>query len=118
VIFRSTVACVFGSVLFWLLSWGINYGAATARGTLESRHLATCTIPLAETAYWVFPKPIDAELFLFNALGRQHDFEKPMAFPLIESSAEFSPTRSIVSVVVLTGVLLALATREFHATDY
>ena len=26
VITRSTVACVFGSLLFWLLAWGINYG--------------------------------------------------------------------------------------------
>ena len=32
VITRSTVACVFGSVLFWLLAWGINYGSVMARG--------------------------------------------------------------------------------------
>ena len=31
VVARSTVACVFGSVLFWLLSWGINYGCVDGR---------------------------------------------------------------------------------------
>ena len=29
VLTRSTVACVFGSVLFWLLAWGINYSVTT-----------------------------------------------------------------------------------------
>ena len=32
VVTRSTVACVFGSMLFWLLAWGINYGSVMARG--------------------------------------------------------------------------------------
>src|SRR5428012_15095 len=27
----STTACVFGSVLFWLLTWAVNYGTAMAR---------------------------------------------------------------------------------------
>ena len=31
VVTRSTVACVFGSILFWLLAWGINYGSVMAR---------------------------------------------------------------------------------------
>ncbi len=31
VIMRSTVACVFGSLLFWLLAWGINYGYVMAQ---------------------------------------------------------------------------------------
>ena len=30
VLTRSTVACVFGSVLFWLVAWGINYGSVMA----------------------------------------------------------------------------------------
>ena len=33
VVTRSTVACAFGSVLFWLLAWGINYGSVMARGS-------------------------------------------------------------------------------------
>src|SRR5262245_43225442 len=39
VVTRSTVACVFGSLLFWLLAWGINFGSAMARGEPESHSL-------------------------------------------------------------------------------
>ena len=48
VLTRSTVACVFGCALFWLLAWGINYGSVMARGVAGSaipagRH--ACTSP-------------------------------------------------------------------------
>jgi len=118
VITRSTVACVFGSVLFWLLAWGINYGGVMARGVLEPQYMPACTIALAEAAYWVFPKPIDAGLILFNALDAEHHFEKPVIFKLLESGQAFSPHLSILSSLAFTGVLLALSTYEFSATDY
>jgi len=118
VITRSTVACVFGSVLFWLLAWGINYGCVMARGVLEPQYLPACTVALAEVAYWVFPKPIDSGLILFNALDAKHHFEKPLVFKLLESGHAFSPQLSILSSLALTGVLLALSTYEFKATDY
>ena len=44
VITRSTVACVFGSVLFWLLAWGINYGCVMARGMLEAQYVPAGTL--------------------------------------------------------------------------
>jgi len=118
VITRSTVACVFGSVLFWLLAWGINYGCVMARGVLEPQYLPACTVALAEVAYWVFPKPIDAGLILFNALDAKHHFEKPLVFKLLESGPAFSPHLSILSSLAIAGVLLALSTYEFNATDY
>ena len=82
---RSTVACVFGSVLFWLLAWGINYGYVMARGVLETQYLPAGTLALAKVGYWIFPKPIDAGLILFNALGALGDFDKPAMFTLLES---------------------------------
>jgi ABC-type transport system involved in multi-copper enzyme maturation permease subunit len=118
VIVRSTVACVFGSVLFWLLAWGINYGCVMARGVLERQYLPAGTLILAEAAYWIFPKPIDAGLILFNALDAQQGFDKPAVFRLIEAGPAFSPCLSIVSSLVLTGALLALAAYEFSAKDY
>jgi ABC-type transport system involved in multi-copper enzyme maturation permease subunit len=118
VITRSTVACVFGSVLFWLLAWGINYGCVMARGVLEPQYLPAGTRALGEVAYWISPKPIDAGLILFNALDAQHHFEKPVVFSLLESGQAFSPCLSILSSLVLTGALLALATYQFNETDY
>ena len=118
VISRSTVACAFGSVLYWLLAWGINYGYVMARGAMEAKYLPPGTLALAEVSYWIFPKPIDAGLILFNTLGALGDFEKPGIFALLESGQAFSPWLSICSSVLLTASLLAVATYEFSTTDY
>jgi ABC-type transport system involved in multi-copper enzyme maturation permease subunit len=118
VISRSTVACAFGSVLYWLLAWGINYGYVMARGAMEAQYLPSGTLALAEVSYWIFPKPIDAGLILFNTLGALGDFEKPAVFSLLESGQAFSPCLSICSSILLTASLLAIATYEFRTTDY
>jgi len=118
VVTRSTVACVFGSVLFWLLAWGINYGSVMARGVLGPDYLPAGTLVLADAAYWIFPKPIDAGLILFNALDAAAHFEKPLVFRLLESGHAFSPLLSILSALALSGVLLALSTHEFNRADY
>ena len=118
VVTRSTVACVFGSILFWLLAWGINYGSVMASGLADTQYLPTATLALAQLAYWIFPKPIDSGLMLFNALDAHHHFDKPMVFTLLESGQAFSPQLSIVSSLVITTLLLALSAHELNATDY
>ncbi len=118
VVTRSTVACVFGSVLFWLLAWGINYGCLAALGMPDSEHFPAITRSLAKTAYWVSPKPIDSGLMLFNALDAEHHFEKPAVFRLVETAQGFSPVWSILSCLLITMFLLSLAAYELNATDY
>jgi ABC-type transport system involved in multi-copper enzyme maturation permease subunit len=118
VVTRSTVSCVFGSILFWLLAWGINYGAVMTRQTPQSQYLPASTTALAEAAYWMTPKPIDSGVILFRALGASEHFEKPWVFKLAESSAEFSPRLSILSSLLMTAALLALSAHEFRTADY
>jgi ABC-type transport system involved in multi-copper enzyme maturation permease subunit len=118
VVARSTVACVFGSLLFWMLAWGINYGSATARGIAEPRCLPSFTRASADVAYWIFPKPIDAGLILFRALDAHRHFEEPAAFRLLESWPSFSPRLSILSSFMIAGALLALSAHEFNERDY
>jgi ABC-type transport system involved in multi-copper enzyme maturation permease subunit len=118
VLTRSTVACVFGSLLFWLLSWGINYGRVMAIETPQSQNLPSFTIKLADAAYWISPKPIDAGLMLFNALDAQNHFEKPLVFKLLDSGQTFSPQWSILSSFLIASALLALSAHELKATDY
>jgi hypothetical protein len=116
VLTRSTVACVFGSLLFWLLAWGINYGTVMAHTTPDL--LPGFTLALADVAYWISPKPIDAGLILFNALGSGPHFEKPAVFMVLESWQAFSPQVSIASCLAITTGLLALSAHELNATDY
>jgi ABC-type transport system involved in multi-copper enzyme maturation permease subunit len=118
VITRGTVACVFGSVLFWLMAWGINYGCVMARGSLDAQYLPAGALALTKAAYWISPKPVDAGLILFDALDAQRHFEKPAVFSLLESGQAFSPFLSILSSLALTAVLLALSAYEFGAKDY
>ena len=115
---RSTVACVFGSLLFWLISWGMNYGGAMAHGDSESKALSRASRVFAETCYWISPKPIDSALILFNALDASSHFEKPVHFQRVESRASYSPAASIASSLVLASALLGLACFEFRETDY
>jgi ABC-type transport system involved in multi-copper enzyme maturation permease subunit len=118
VVTRSTVACVFGCILFWLLAWGINYGSVMARHSPQSQYFPASTVGLAQAAYWITPKPIDAGLILFNALNANEHFEKPSVYKLVEAGEVFSPRLSILSSLVMTGVLLALSSHEFSTADY
>ena len=115
---RSTVACVFGSLLFWLTSWGINYGSVMAHGAAEARQASPVTVVLADAAYWISPKPIDAGLILYNALGSEQHFEKPTVFRLLESGRGFSPWLSLLSSLAFAAVLLGFSAYEFVARDY
>jgi len=70
---RSTLACILGSILFWALCMGLNYGRYAA---LSLPQLAPDVPPLApvtgfmvEAAYWVFPKPMDFIVMLEQAVG-------------------------------------------------
>ena len=118
VVTRSTAACIVGTVLFWLLAWGINYGSAMVRSLPDYQGLPPITHSLAEAAYIVSPKPIDAGLMLFNALDAQHHFEKPQLFQLLESGEGFSAELSILSSLAIVLALLALSAYEFNAKDY
>jgi hypothetical protein len=89
-----------------------------ACGLPETHYLPTLTLALAQVAYWIFPKPIDAGLILFNALDAHHHFDKPWVFRLLESGQGFSPQLSILSSLAITALLLALSAHELDATDY
>ncbi len=115
---RSTAACVFGAVLFWCLAWAMNYGVVMARGLRDPQYLPAATVRLSELAYWISPKPIDAGLMLFNALGAGNHFAKPEIFRLLESGRVFSPELSILSSVLFAVVLLGVAAHQLEGTDY
>lgn len=118
VVVRSTVASIFGSVLYWLLAWGINYGRVMAGAIHAHRALSPLTRMLVEGAYWLFPKPIDSGLILFNTVDAQQHFEKPVTFVLLESGRAFSPQLSLLSSLALTVGLLILSAYELDSIDY
>jgi ABC-type transport system involved in multi-copper enzyme maturation permease subunit len=119
---RSTIACVIGSVLFWLLCWGMNYAhnfalamPAVAPGTPP---LSPLTQALVDVGYWVLPKPVDLGMLVRDLLGAGDYFA---AFPeekAVRQSGQYLPDLSLFSSVLFAGVLLCVSARKLATTDY
>jgi hypothetical protein len=114
---RSTVPCVFGSVVCWLLCWGVNFGRHAALTVTElqgSPPLGT----LIESAYWILPKPLDFHFVLLEALGGESLFG-PVAEPqMLSAQGAWHPGLSLLSSLAAGVVLLGLAAYDFMTTDY
>jgi hypothetical protein len=118
---RSTVVCVFGSVLFWFLCWGMNFGRHEvvaenyrAGQTVFGRE----AVNLVEAAYWTLPKPADVGMLLYDALDAAGDFGQVAAFQQVKDHGDFHPYLSLATSLAFMVLLLAGASRQFAALDY
>jgi ABC-type transport system involved in multi-copper enzyme maturation permease subunit len=114
---RSTVACVFGSMLFWGLCWGINYGRHLTVLTPELEVLSPILRGLVEVGYWCLPKPLDHSLMLFDALGASHHLPTLPVHAIVDQPS-FSAGASIISSLACGVVLLIGSAWQFVKTDY
>jgi hypothetical protein len=115
---RSTVACVIGSVLFWLLCWGMNYGRHLVTGLPDVQQVQGSLGWLVEGGYWALPKPADLSLILFDALDAGRHFGKGLALQNVQAHGQFHPGWSVVSSLAFTAAMLYVAGRRFVTTDY
>jgi hypothetical protein len=115
---RSTVACVFGSVLFWLLCWGLNYGRLALASTPELQALSPLLQGMVEVVYWILPKPADLGMILFDALQAGNSFSRLFDYQTLQSHGAFSPELSVLSSLGFTVLTLTAAGRQLHTTDY
>jgi hypothetical protein len=109
---RNTAACVFGSIAFWILCYGVNYAryATELTGETTARPLQI----LVEVAYWVLPKPADLVVLLHQVLDAGRHFNLPDAL----AQAAFAPIASILSSLVFAIVIFLAAAYEFSNLDY
>jgi hypothetical protein len=115
---RSTVACVFGSVLFWFLCWGMNYGRHALVAVPDLQHMASGFTWLVEAGYWILPKPADLGMVLFDALQAGNSFSRLFELQTLQSQGAFYPELSVLTSLLLTVGLLAVAGRQWVTTDY
>jgi hypothetical protein len=111
---------VFGSILFWGLTWGMNYGrhALWASGQLMPEgHFSSSLSWLVDFAYWVLPKPADFGMLLYDALGAKDYFGAAMNSTSL-GALGFSIWLSVASSLAFTGCVLFASARRFAATDY
>jgi ABC-type transport system involved in multi-copper enzyme maturation permease subunit len=115
---RSTVACVFGSVLFWLLCWGLNYGRHAVVSMPELQALSPASQAMVELVYWILPKPADLGMILFDTLQAGSSFSRLFDAQTLQSQAAFCPELSVLSSIGFTLATLVAAGRQLQATDY
>lgn len=118
---RSTVVCVFGSLLFWFVCWGMNFGRhAVLAETYQPAQadFAGEAVKLVEAGYWVLPKPADIGLLLYDALDAAQSFGRIAAFQSVQSHGDFHPWLSILASLGFMAVLLTAANRQFGELDY
>jgi ABC-type transport system involved in multi-copper enzyme maturation permease subunit len=125
VLTRSTVACVFGCILFWLVCWGTNYGhhMAYALPALSQgqSHMSPVTQFFVQISYWTLPKPADMEWILQDALHVGKHFQvisEAPGFKEAIAARVIDQVWSVLSSVVFCIVMLGLSTRQLANTDY
>lgn len=118
---RSTVMSVCGSIGFWFLCWGMNYGrhalAAAAHVAPESSFSGSM-LTLADIGYWLLPKPADIGMLLFDKLDAAGHFGRIFDPAVLAECGFFSLGLSIASSLAFTAYLFAAAVQQFAKTDY
>ena len=117
---QNAVVCVFGTILFWCLSWSMNFGrhALLTPGDLVADSVQSRWLTwLVDAGYWILPKPADLGLLLYNALGAGDHFGAILNSGALAAHG-FSMLLSVLSSAAFAVVVLAVSARMFQATDY
>jgi ABC-type transport system involved in multi-copper enzyme maturation permease subunit len=114
---RSTVVCVFGTLLFWILCWVMNMTHHHVVGN-QVKGLTPVSSTLLEAGYWVLPKPLDASGVFFDAM-RAASYSAPVPqLEAVKKVGEFYPELSIAASLLFAVAILGAAAFEFRKTDY
>jgi len=114
---RSTVVCVFGSLIFWVICWGINFGRHAVE-VHEIKELSPAGRTLLEVSYWTLPKPADMSLILFDSLRATGFSGLSTEFTTLKRDKKFHPELSLLASVLFAVVMLGISARELQTTDY
>jgi ABC-type transport system involved in multi-copper enzyme maturation permease subunit len=117
-VLRSTVACVFGSVLFWLMCWAMNLGRHWFRLLPDLQSAAASLGHGIELGYWLLPKPLDSQLILLGTLQDESLLPRLVDTHALAAGGAWQPAASVLASCLCAVVLLALASYEFLTAEY
>jgi ABC-type transport system involved in multi-copper enzyme maturation permease subunit len=122
---RSTVACIFGSILFWLVCWGMNLGRHYVVALPElvpgTPPLSPLTAFLTEAGYWMLPKPADLVILLEQTLEAGKHFAVPSSWDVMQTvdrTGNYLPELSLFTSLGFAAVMLYLSGRQLAVIDY
>jgi ABC-type transport system involved in multi-copper enzyme maturation permease subunit len=114
---RSTVVSVFGTLLFWLLCWAMNFTHHRIVA-FPPPEVTPATTFLLDVGYWALPKPLDLSGIFYESM-RAHDLS--MEVPELRAVREkglFHPGAAVLTSLLFAAAVLALAANEFRNMDY
>src|SRR5207244_2019235 len=122
---RSTMACILGSVLFWMLCMAMNYArdAAVALPQMApaAPSLSPLTFALVEAAYWILPKPADLIMILEHALNARAHMATLSGAPEFAGAVQSGAVdfaAALFTTMLFPIALLFCAGRQLGNTDY
>jgi ABC-type transport system involved in multi-copper enzyme maturation permease subunit len=114
---RSTVVCVFGTLLFWVLCWAMNMTHHHLVG-YEVKGVTPASKVLVETGYWTLPKPLDMSGVFFDAMQAANYSTPVPQLSAVKAKGLFYPELSICASLLFAVAVLGIAAYEFRKTDY
>ncbi len=122
---RSTVSCLFGSLLFWGVCWAMNFGRHVVV-SLPALSPDVGALPpvssfLTEAGYWILPKPMDMVIMLEQLLEAGKHFDTLSVQPFVvamQHGGYWDPMLSLISSLLFGVVMLILSARQLAQTDY
>lgn len=114
---RNTVVCIVGSILFWALCCGMNYGRHALAG-VDLPEASVVFSKLVDFGYWVLPKPADFSLILTDQLNAEQFAPPWVAFRAMRDAGQFHPWLAVITSLASGAAILALAAYEFVNDEY
>src|SRR6185312_15838512 len=108
---------VFGTLLFWLLCWAMNFTHHRVVG-FDVPGLTPMAAFLIDAGYWLLPKPLDMSGIFFDAMKAKNYSAPVPEFQAVQRRGAFHPELSILSSLLFAIGLLTLAAHELTKTDY
>jgi hypothetical protein len=116
---RSTVVCIVGTLLFWLMCWGMNFGRHAVLAYLaEHADLGRGFSGLLELGYWILPKPADLGYLLSIGLGADSLFPVHREFKAVIAQKALYLELSVLTSVVFAALMLVVSAYELEQADY
>ncbi len=114
---RSTVASAFGTLLFWMLCWAMNFTHHRLTA-FPIEGMAPMAQFLLDLGYWVLPKPLDLGGIFFEAMRADQFAARVEELQAMQETGRFHPELSVLASCGFAAVTLGLAAYEFEMTDY
>lgn len=114
---RSTVVCVFGTLLFWALCWGMNYGrhAVVAH---DPAGMSAGSRAALEIGYWALPKPTDLNVILDEALETRGFAAGVPEVEKVREKGQLNLPMSALSSLLFAIVIFGVSAWEFRNAEY